>query len=217
MGCKGSTEKEEPKQETQEKHDPMVVDGLPAGAEKFHCHHVYDGDTLTLSDHRRIRVLYIDTPEVKEKQPFAIEARDELARLCARKDFYCAYQDGEKEDRYGRLLGLLYTEHPTVPGKFLFINLHMVQLGLAGYYHPGQEAVPCREAFLAVQKEARDHGVGKWGEAADQMREEVVCTRNGKAYHKRSCQHVAHVRHLTAMTVAEAMDSGHSGCRDCFA
>ncbi|KAI2506581.1 nuclease-like protein [Fragilaria crotonensis] len=49
---------------------------LPAGAEKHHVRNVYDGDTLTLTDERRVRLLGIDTPEIKQKQPFAEEAKE---------------------------------------------------------------------------------------------------------------------------------------------
>lgn len=48
-----------------------IYPSLPEGAEQHDVRNVYDGDTLTLIDERRVRFLGIDTPEIKEKQPFA--------------------------------------------------------------------------------------------------------------------------------------------------
>ena len=42
---------------------------LPSGAQAVSVRNVYDGDTLTLVDERRVRLLGIDTPEIKQKQP----------------------------------------------------------------------------------------------------------------------------------------------------
>lgn len=229
--CCGSDEKEE---ERNQRNEPLAQEDsciaspvasckglhlshLPASAEAVHVHHVYDGDTLTLTDHRRVRVLGIDTPEVKQNQPFAIEARDELRRLTDRKDIFLAYDStpgGDREDHYGRTLGFLYTKDGDK--GYLFVNLHLVNVGLAGYYHPGDAQWAEESNFLAAQRSARDNGRGKWAGAARELAEEVVTTKHGKCYHKRSCEHLANSHNLITMTVSAAMDTGRSGCRTCF-
>ena len=52
-----------------------IHSSLPNDAEQHTVRNVYDGDTLTLTDERRVRLLGIDTPEIKEKQPYAEEAK----------------------------------------------------------------------------------------------------------------------------------------------
>mmetsp|Transcript_1205 Transcript_1205/g.2370 ORF Transcript_1205/g.2370 Transcript_1205/m.2370 type:complete len:154 (-) Transcript_1205:650-1111(-) len=42
---------------------------LPRGAKPYRVHHVYDGDTLTLKNGKRVRLLGIDTPETKTQGP----------------------------------------------------------------------------------------------------------------------------------------------------
>ena len=66
--------------------DSPIHESLPAGAEKYMVRNVYDGDTLTLVDERRVRFLGIDTPEVKEKQPFAEEAKEYTKSRCHKKE-----------------------------------------------------------------------------------------------------------------------------------
>lgn len=52
-----------------------IHSSLPNDAEQHTVRNVYDGDTLTLTDERRVRLLGIDTPEIKENQPYAEEAK----------------------------------------------------------------------------------------------------------------------------------------------
>ena len=52
-----------------------IHSSLPNDAEQHTVRNVYDGDTLTLKDERRVRLLGIDTPEIKENQPYAEEAK----------------------------------------------------------------------------------------------------------------------------------------------
>lgn len=84
---------------------------LPEGAEKVQVRNVYDGDTLTLIDERRVRFLGIDTPELKEKQPFAEEAKVYTKNLCHKQEIWISYEPGhEKQDHYGRLLCFVWVQ-----------------------------------------------------------------------------------------------------------
>ena len=88
-----------------------VYPSLPAGAEQVQVRNVYDGDTLTLTDERRVRFLGIDTPEIKEKQPFAQEAKAYTKDLCDKQDIWISYEPGqEKKDHYGRLLCFVWVQ-----------------------------------------------------------------------------------------------------------
>jgi endonuclease YncB( thermonuclease family) len=67
---------------------------------------VYDGDTLTLRDGRRVRLLQIDTPELGSGECFSRAARTALVALAppGKKVVLEADPALDRVDRYGRLL-----------------------------------------------------------------------------------------------------------------
>jgi micrococcal nuclease len=89
---------------------------------------VYDGDTVMLEDGRKIRLLGINTPEVKHRNQDP-EAGGETAKrwlndkLINRKVRLVA--DVEQTDKYKRTLAHLFTENKE------HINLILVEMGLA--------------------------------------------------------------------------------------
>jgi len=111
---------------------------LPKDAEQYTVRNVYDGDTLTLVDERRVRLLGIDTPEIKENQPYAQEAKAYTTDRCHKKDIWISYElSGEKEDHYGRLLCFVWVRSDDGNG-YLCINEGIVEAGFANAYHPGR-------------------------------------------------------------------------------
>lgn len=77
---------------------------------------VYDGDTVRLTDGRRIRLIGLDTPEFhhrderRDAEPYAEEARKALMALLAEHDHQVLIvHDRERHDRYQRTLAHLYT------------------------------------------------------------------------------------------------------------
>ena len=85
----------------------------PQQTEQVKVRYVSDGDTLILSDNRKIRLIGINTPEVarKEKpaQPLAIRARDRLRQLLFQQGSQARLLYGEQQtDRYGRKLATLW-------------------------------------------------------------------------------------------------------------
>lgn len=85
-------------------------DCLLAGAgETAVVAHVHDGDTLMLSDGRRLRLLGIDTPELDSEaparsEPLALAARDRLRQLAPGGTVLRLYRDQVHQDRHGREL-----------------------------------------------------------------------------------------------------------------
>ncbi|KAL3893685.1 MAG: hypothetical protein SGARI_008003, partial [Bacillariaceae sp.] len=92
-----------------------VYSQLPSGAEEHPVRNVYDGDTLTLKDERRVRFLGVDTPELKEKQPFAQEAKDYTKSRCSDS----VYLKIEGKDHYDRLLAWVFVKSG---GGYLCVN-----------------------------------------------------------------------------------------------
>jgi micrococcal nuclease len=189
-----------------------VYPALPQGAEKVTVRNVYDGDTLTLRDERRVRFLGIDTPELKEKQPFAAEAKAYTKAHCVDNSatIWISF-DGDRQDHYGRLLAFVWV---AVDGGYLCVNEGIVAAGLASVYTPNTKTrLHNWSKLVALQTQAREQKLGLWRTFVDTT---VYKTANGAAYHKRSCEHLSAVRHLTEMPASEAAAQGLHPCRTCL-
>jgi micrococcal nuclease len=90
---------------------------------------VYDGDTLTLRDGRRVRLLQIDTPELGSGECFSRAARTALVALAppGKKVVLEADPALDRVDRYGRLLRY-------VKRNGVNVNLELARRGAAAPY-----------------------------------------------------------------------------------
>ncbi|KAL7536872.1 hypothetical protein ACHAXR_007454 [Thalassiosira sp. AJA248-18] len=183
-----------------------IYPSLPNAAQQYHCRNVYDGDTLTLGDNgSRVRLLGIDTPEIKEKQPFALEAKEYTKKYCHEKDIWLTFaetggmENEKNKDHYGRLLAFIWVElnddsnsTPAKRGKrprqtssnsqFLCINEGLIATGLAHAYSPSKsKKVHNHDKLLGLQKLARLHKRGQWKEYKDY---DAIVTPTGGAFHK---------------------------------
>lgn len=196
---------------------PLVLsrfEKLPAGTIKRYVYRVYDGDTITLrgEDNAKVRLLAMDTPEVQDSEPYAIEARDFVAKYLLNKKVYLTFE-GAETDRYGRYLAYVFVKEVSVPSApYLCINIATVEAGLANYYHPQGTPLSMDELFLKAQKSARQAHINIWHEVCEDFI--VYLTAHGKAFHRKECRSIQHVA-LTSMTMGEALDVGHYACRDC--
>lgn len=123
--------------------------------------HVYDGDTLKLSDGRKLRLIGINATEVghdgKPDEPLAKAATRAVTEFIREADDHISIlTDRQEKDRYGRLLAHLFNSR----GDSL--EQHMLEQGLA--YHV---AIPpnlsLAECFAAAEAKARSEGLGLWG------------------------------------------------------
>ena len=136
---------------TLNKDDCKLLETLTTKTNKFSlngyktfakCVHVYDGDTvhvvfkmLSSNDCYKwvIRIMGIDTPEIKSKNTYekqlAVKARDFLRELILDKFIIIECLDF---DKYGRLLGNLYIE-----GNEKSISNMMIEKGFAKAYDGG--------------------------------------------------------------------------------
>lgn len=189
-----------------------IYKNLPTDAEKFRVRNVYDGDTLTLIDERRVRFLGVDCPEVKEKQAFSQEAKEYTKQRCHQKDIWISFEpNGEKEDHYGRLLAFAWVEEGN---GFLCVNEGIIAAGFASAYRPNADAkIHNWDKLISLQSQARDGKKGMWANFEDYT---VVKTSNGAAYHKRGCEHVVNSR-VTELKASEATKLGLHPCRTCLA
>ena len=121
---------------------------------------VSDGDTLRLSDDRRVRIIGINTPELSHQgrpaEPLADEARELLQKLIRSSDNRVELRLGdEPQDHYGRLLAHVFLANgDSVEAKIL-------AAGLAT-----RVAIPPnvwgQDCFTQAENEARQAGRGVW-------------------------------------------------------
>lgn len=211
----------------EEEHDRSTVSTLPpkkkatpaagvysklppgvSGQNKYRVRNVYDGDTLTLEDGRRVRLLGIDTPELQPLQPFGLEAKDYTKGFCHKREIYL---QGTGTDRYGRLLSVIWV--PLSDGTFLNVCEGLVANGLATVYHVADEPDSLNPKLVALQKQARQNQRGLWKDFTDRN---VVTTKYGAAYHLPTCRHLANSRNTRIMAASKALDKGLHPCRTCL-
>ena len=121
--------------------------------------YIYDGDTLRLSDGRKIRLIGINTPELARKQksaePFAFEAKKALQSLLKKGQSIHLIHGKDQKDHYGR----------TLAHTFL-TNGHNIQKDLIaqGLAHviiipPNTKFAAC---YLETENAARCNQLGLW-------------------------------------------------------
>lgn len=184
-------------------------------------HHVYDGDTLTLNDEsgsgqgKRVRLLGIDAPEVKEADAFATESKALLAKLVPKKAKIIIEVDpANAEDHYGRVVGRVFVIQQRSDAPMVCANDEMLLAGLATFYNPKSGAQMCDELkthMLALQRDAMTHRRGIWSTFTD---EPVFKTTNGSAFHRKSCEHLK--GRPAQLPKSDAIAGGLSACRTCF-
>ena len=92
--------------------------------EKAKVKWIYDGDSLLLTDKRKIRIIGIDTPETKhhkqKAQAYGAKAREALRALLKKHHYQVILRYGnEREDRFGRILAHVYLPDGTNVSNWL--------------------------------------------------------------------------------------------------
>jgi endonuclease YncB( thermonuclease family) len=119
---------------------------------------VSDGDTIHLSDGRRVRLLQIDAPEFAKEDCYAEEARRRLSALAPLASTITLTRDRrlDAHDRFGRVLAYVYA-------RGMNLNVRMVQLGAAAPYFFGGRRGRFAAALLDAARTAKLAGRGLWG------------------------------------------------------
>ncbi len=122
--------------------------------------YVQDGDTVILSDQRRVRLIGINTPELGHRgqpnQPLAVRARDRLRQLLFNSDNRARLRPGpEDHDRHGRSLAHLYLPD----GRLL--SEQLVREGLGWMVAVGAN-VNAADCLKTAEKQAKQAHLGVW-------------------------------------------------------
>lgn len=119
---------------------------------------IVDGDTVLLSDGRRLRLAQIDAPEVNGTECYSRRSSDALARLAPPRRAIVSIETdtvvGER-DRFGRTLGYLLVADRNV-------NLELVRAGAASvWFYDGQRGRYAAQ-LLAAARQAKAAHAGLW-------------------------------------------------------
>ena len=117
---------------------------------------IVDGDTLVLTNGKKVRLIGIDTPERGEE--YFLEAGSMLGKLTLNKTLYLE-QDVSEKGKYGRWLYYIYTEN-------LFVNAEMVASGYAKSY-PYEPDTHHSFLFDCLEEQAKEKKLVIWSKDID--------------------------------------------------
>ena len=141
-------------------HDRELTGAQQANAPHVRVVAVHDGDTVSIiiagRKKEKVRLIGIDAPELGQR-PWGVRAKKHLTELVELSGWDVIPEfDIERRDKYGRLLGYLWT----ADGKL--INLEMVKDGYAVLF-----TLPPNVRYVNRLREgqhyARGKGLGIWG------------------------------------------------------
>ena len=127
---------------------------------------VVDGDTLKLTDGRRIRLIGVNTPEsTKRTEEYGKEASQYTTSKLNGKQVWIQ-KDISETDRYDRLLRIVWLDIPTddMDEKEIRTKMFNADLVINGYAEPStfQPDVKYSDYFIKFAREAREQNTGLW-------------------------------------------------------
>ena len=134
---------------------------LPSGGTSARIGHVVDGDTVELTNGRRVRLVQIDTPEVYNvPECYGAQASKITKRLLPPGTAVRLYREPKTDavDRYGRLLRYVFRANDRVN-----INVDLVRVGAAAPYFYDYRRGRYASRLLRLARRARARHLGLWG------------------------------------------------------
>ncbi len=133
----------------------------PQGAsESVRVAKVVDGDTVHLTDGRKVRLIGVNTPELYSKpraEEGALQAKRQLQSWVNESDSLQLYFGREPKDRYGRVLGYLFDGSKTLSQRLIHEGL-----GWAISVPPNDRLADC---LFSSEKRPRTLGKGVWSKS----------------------------------------------------
>lgn len=182
-----------------------------APAETERVDYVIDGDTLILASREKIRLLGINTPEIKKshgglmqgvEQPWGRDGANYLKRLLDGRKVGLEF-DGERTGKFGRLLAYVILDGENV-------NLRLVRLGYARFNDYGKK-IKYDSEFRQAESRARVRNLGLWeGKGRFKAPEYYLAGKEGEYFHKANCPRLQAIpaRDRFRVTEEEALKMG---------
>jgi len=175
---------------------------------------VNDGDTVVLSDGRRVRYLGINSPEIdhdhKRAQPYGYAARAFNKKMVLDRRIRLEF-DQERHDRYGRWLAYFFLQDGTL------LNEVMLQMGYA-YFLFKKPNLKYAQRLLKAQQEAMKAGRGLWSNWNEPKRR-YIGNLNSRRFHLDSCSIAGKIKgknKTSFLTRWEAFMAGYAPAGDCI-
>ena len=188
--------------------------GYAECSELYDVRWVDDGDTIVLTDGRRVRYIGINSPEVESKYSKAEQYGDEASELNRELVYLKKVRiefDIEKYDQYGRLLAYVFLPDGT------FINNAIITAGYA-YCLPKKPNVKYEELFLKSQQNAMLLNNGIWQNPNDDSGEYTGNSKS-KRFHLKSCPFAGRIDKNSIKIYKEKRDAyrdGYAPCKKCL-
>jgi len=203
-----------------------------AGAEQAKVARVVDGDTLVVQIGARtekVRLIGVDTPESVDKrrpvEAYGKEASAFTRRLADGKSVRLEGEAGTGDrDKYGRLLRYVLLPDGTL------LNAEIIRQGYGHAYlrYPFAKM----EEFRALEREARDRGLGLWAGGAPPApalgagttakhpaaAAAYVGSSRSRLYHRKSCEwarRIGTANRIMFDSAAAAREAGYAPCGVC--
>jgi micrococcal nuclease len=134
---------------------------LPHGGQLARIEYVVDGDTVQLTNGRRVRLVQIDTPEVfNSPECYGKRASQITKRLLPPGTAVRLYREPKTDavDAYGRLLRYVFRVRDG-----LDVNVHLVRVGAAAPYFYHHRRGRYARILVRLGLRARARHLGLWG------------------------------------------------------
>ena len=136
----------------------FLIGGAPTAYAASNVSKVVDGDTITMSNGEKVRLIQIDTPELASKECYGIQAKSELSKLLSQAGEVSLISDPnlDEVDKYGRLLRYVFIGNTN-------LNLKLIEIGAAApYFYRGEKGIYAAQLLKAAQT-AQKRKLGMWG------------------------------------------------------
>jgi endonuclease YncB( thermonuclease family) len=136
----------------------VLIGGAPTAYSAANISKIYDGDTITMNNGEKVRLLQIDTPELSSNDCYGNEAKVELTKLLRGSSKAQLKTDPklDKVDNYGRSLRYVFVGRTN-------INFKMVEIGAAAPYFYRGELGAYSGKILKAAENAKMNRLGLWG------------------------------------------------------
>jgi endonuclease YncB( thermonuclease family) len=133
-----------------------LVLGMSSASAALQVVRISDGDTLTVSTGKKVRLLQIDTPEISPAECYGVEAHKALVSLIGKSSITLeADSVSDDQDQFGRKLRYVKV------GK-TNLNLKLVQIGAATpYFYQGEKGKYAMQLLKAAEN-AKAKKLGLW-------------------------------------------------------
>ena len=186
--------------------------GFSGGPQKVRT--VYDGDTVCLENHRQVRYIGIDAPEIDpdthEGEYLAHRARAFNKDLVERGRIRLEH-DRVQKDRYGRVLAYVFLED----GRM--VNALMVERGLA-YVMTTPPNMKYTSLLLDCQRRAMRGNGGIWRRLSKKSEMRYTGNKRSFRFHTQDCpfgKKISKRHRMEFNTLYEAFWAGYSPCNAC--